>query len=110
MQLLFSKKFEFSHTQMLIEIGVFLFTSRSMLLLLPKTAMKIRVTVTWAGTVNAYVPVWLHTLTNAARKGCPFTGGHPLSVVGTLHRSSLGAQLLRRSKLIVILLWKLTEI
>ena len=84
---------------MLIEINVFLFTSRSMLLLLPKTAMKIHVTVNWAVTVSACLPVWLHKLTNAARKGCLFTGGHPLSVVGTLHRTSLRGQLLRRSKL-----------
>lgn len=79
--------------------NAFLFPSRSTLLPLPKTAMKIRVTVTWVGTVNAYVPMWLHMLTNAARKGCLFTGGHPLSVVGTLHRTPLSGQLLRRSEI-----------
>lgn len=79
--------------------NAFLFPSRSTLLPLPKTAMKIRVTVTWVGTVNAYVPMWLHMLTNAARKGCLFTGGHPPSVVGTLHRTPLSGQLLRRSEI-----------
>lgn len=68
-----------------------------MLLLLPKTAMKTRVTVILVGTVNVYAQAWQLTHTNVVRKGYLFTGGHPLFVVSTLVRtSSPGWKLIKR--------------
>lgn len=67
-----------------------------MLLLLPKIAMKIRVTVISVGIVNVYAQVWQRTHTNVVRKGYRFTGGRPLFVVSTPVRTSSGGNLIRR--------------
>ena len=52
-----------------------------MLLLLPKIAMKTRVTAILVGTVSACAQAWQPMHTSAVRKGYWFAGDHPLSAV-----------------------------
>lgn len=68
-----------------------------MLHLLPKTVMKIHVSVTLVGTVNVCALVLQPMHTSAVRKECRSTGDHPLSAVSTLLRASLGGDVLKRA-------------